>query len=155
MFWYYFGSASSKFFMLFWEQILIIFVNLEGSLFIAKKEKCLWIFRGFTGGADAESNWYVEKAEMGFSALSPQTMRIITLALRVLTAVILFVSFIILVVNNQPYRTYKLETKVLRFYDKIGYRYAFDINHLSSLSVMYYLIPAISSRIINLQSPFV
>ena len=61
---------------------------------------------------------------MGFPTLSPQTTRIITLALRVLTAVILFVSFIILVVNNQPYRTYKLETKVLRFYDKIGYRYA-------------------------------
>ncbi|CAB4270776.1 unnamed protein product [Prunus armeniaca] len=56
---------------------------------------------------------------MAVSMLSPTTTRIATLALRVLTAILLFASLIILLTNTQQF-----QGPTLHFYDRVGYSYA-------------------------------
>lgn len=69
----------------------------------------------------------VEKAEMATAMLPPTVARIVTLALRVLTAIILFVSFIMLVTNSMETTDYRdsSKKKTARFYDRTGFQYVY------------------------------
>lgn len=69
----------------------------------------------------------VEKAEMATAMLPPTVARIVTLALRVLTAIILFVSFIMLVTNSMETTDYRdsSKTQTARFYDRTGFQYVY------------------------------
>lgn len=69
----------------------------------------------------------VEKAEMATAMLPPTVARIVTLALRVLTAIILFVSFIMLVTNSMETTDYRDSSKkqTARFYDRTGFQYVY------------------------------
>ncbi|XP_062001251.1 CASP-like protein 4D1 [Rosa rugosa] len=57
--------------------------------------------------------------------LSPGVSRIVTIVLRVLTAIVLFVSLVMLVTNNQDYQdpNDNGNTKTARFYDQVGFQY--------------------------------
>ncbi|PRQ59115.1 hypothetical protein RchiOBHm_Chr1g0366621 [Rosa chinensis] len=57
--------------------------------------------------------------------LSPGVSRIVTIVLRVLAAIVLFVSLVMLVANNQDYPdpSDNGNTKTARFYDQVGFQY--------------------------------
>ncbi|KAK9913493.1 hypothetical protein M0R45_037307 [Rubus argutus] len=76
---------------------------------------------------------------MATSMLPPTVARIVTLALRVLTAIILFVSFIMLVTNSVETTDYRdsSKAKTSRFYDRTGFQYMAAVTVIGILFSIY------------------